>query len=269
MRSRMTRGSSSTACVRPARPCCARAPTTRRSLSLSWRLGRRARVAQINHLGTGNDHRGAAARRPFRPTRSRRVGERRPVAGRSVRGWRHRAARWVARRRLAWSSLSTATCRNLEAAGFAAARRAVHTERRRHGAIPPGTPGRSAGRLRGWPRRAGRRHRRRASSPRRGSTSCFARGAASRKRAGRAPRRSSGTVRCVAECEAGTRPRPRRPSRSMGSRPDVPQILRAHTSTSRPRRTEGMSNSLLEGLASGCRWSRPGSAAPTTRRGAA
>src|SRR5262245_36210040 len=112
-----------------------------RIASLAWRLGRRARVAQINHLGTGMITAAPLLAALSVPRALVVWGSAAPGAGPFGRGWRHRAARWVARRQTAVVALSTATCRNLEAAGFGASRmrfipNGVDTERFR-----PGTPG--------------------------------------------------------------------------------------------------------------------------------
>ena len=106
--------------------------------ALSWGLGRRARVAQINHLGTGMFTAApllAALRVPLALVV---WGSAAPGVGPFGPGWRNRAARWIARRQTAVVSLSTATCRNLEASGFTAARvrfipNGVDTERFRPG----------------------------------------------------------------------------------------------------------------------------------------
>jgi glycosyltransferase involved in cell wall biosynthesis len=221
--------------------------------SLAWRLGRRARVAQINHLGTGMITAAPLLAALSVPRALVVWGSAAPGAGPFGPGWRHRAARWIARRQSAVIALSTVTCRNLEAAGFPAARlqfipNGVDTERFHPGAaadapwIPPP----------GWP----------SAGPIVVTVSRLvpAKGLDILLRAWRIVADAAPSARLVivgdgplrGECEATTRALGLASSVSLlGSRPDVPQILRnSHVYVSSSR-TEGMSNALLEGLASG------------------
>ncbi len=221
--------------------------------SLAWRLGRRARVAQINHLGTGMLTAAPLLAALGVPRALVVWGSAAPGAGPFGPGWRHRAARWVARRQTSVVALSTATCRNLEAAGFAATRvrfipNGVDTERFRPGsagdapwAPPPG-----------WP----------AAGPIVVTVSRLvpAKGLDIMLRAWKLVADAAPGAHLVivgdgplrGECEATTRALGLASSVVLvGSRPDVPEILRnSHVYVSSSR-TEGMSNALLEGLASG------------------
>jgi glycosyltransferase involved in cell wall biosynthesis len=199
--------------------------------SLAWRLGRRARVAQINHLGTGMITAAPLLAALSVPRALVVWGSAAPGAGPFGSGWRHRAARWVARRQTAVVALSTATCRNLEAAGFGASNmrfipNGVDTERFRPGAPgdAPWTP------PQGWP----------ATGPVVVTVSRLvpAKGLDVMLRAWRIVAEAVPAARLVIVA-------------LIGSRPDVPQILRSSHVYVSSSRTEGMSNSLLEGLASG------------------
>jgi glycosyltransferase involved in cell wall biosynthesis len=221
--------------------------------SLAWRLGRRARVAQINHLGTGMITAAPLLAALSVPRALVVWGSAAPGAGPFGSGWRHRAARWVARRQTAVVALSTATCRNLEAAGFDASNlrfipNGVDTERFRPGAPgdAPWTP------PQGWP----------ATGPVVVTVSRLvpAKGLDVMLRAWRIVAEAAPAARLVivgdgplrAECEAMSRSYGLTDSVALiGSRPDVPQILRSSHVYVSSSRTEGMSNSLLEGLASG------------------
>jgi len=176
-----------------------------------------------------------------------------PGAGPFGSGWRHRAARWVARRQTAVVALSTATCRNLESSGFAAARirfipNGVDTERFR-----PGSPGDAPWTPPpGWPE----------AGPVVVTVSRLvpAKGLDIMLRAWKIVADAVPGARLVivgdgplrGECQATTSALGLAHSVVLvGSRPDVPEILRnSHVYVSSSR-TEGMSNALLEGLASG------------------
>jgi L-malate glycosyltransferase len=224
-----------------------------RIASLAWRLGRRARVVQINHLGTGMIT-AAPLLAALRVPRALVVwGSAAPGAGPFGPGWRHRVARWVARRQTAVVALSTATCRNLEASGFPAARlrfvpNGVDTERFRPASANDGpwTP------PPGWP----------AAGPVVVTVSRLvpAKGLDVMLRAWRIVADAAPAARLVIvgggplrdECEATRRDLGLADSVVLlGSRPDVPEILRRSQVYVSSSRTEGMSNALLEGLASG------------------
>jgi len=221
--------------------------------SLTLRLGRRARVAQINHLGTGMIGSapllaalgvprvlvvwGSAARGigPFGP------------------GWRNRAARWIARRQTSVVSLSSATSRNLLADGFADARlrfipNGVDTERFRpwsaadDGSHPPD----------GWPTGSpvvvavGRL------VPAKGLDVLLDawRGVVAAAPGAQLILVGDGPLR--ADLQAATRSHGIAERVTfLGARPDVPELLRRSDVYVSSSRTEGMSNALLEGLACG------------------
>lgn len=220
---------------------------------LAWRLGRRARVAQLNHLGTGM-FTAAPLLAAFRVPLALVVwGSAAPGVGPFGRGWRNRAARWIARRQPAVVSLSTATSRNLQARGFAAARmrfipNGVDTERFRPRsaddapwAPPPGWPAAgpvvvTVGRL----------------VPAKGLDILLRawRSVADAVPEARLVLVGDGPLR--GECEAIIRALGLVDSVVLvGSRPDVPEILRHSELYVSASRTEGMSNALLEALASG------------------
>ena len=224
-----------------------------RIASLAWRLGRRARVAQINHLGTGMITAAPLLAALGVPRVLVVWGSAAPGAGPFAPGWRHRAARWIARRQTAVVSLSTATSRNLEASGFPAARvrfipNGVDTERFRPGSAndPPWTPPQK------WP----------AGGPVVVTVSRLvpAKGLDVMLRAWRIVAEAVPAAHLVIvgdgplreECEATRRDLGLSDSVVLlGSRPDVPEILRRSQVYVSSSRTEGMSNALLEGLASG------------------
>jgi glycosyltransferase involved in cell wall biosynthesis len=221
--------------------------------ALVWRLGRRARVAQVNHLGTGMIG-GAPLLAALGVPRVLVVwGSAAPGIGPFGPGWRNRVARWIARRQTSVVSLSTATSRNLVAGGFSASRvrfipNGVDTSRFRPGSAeesrwspPPGWPAGgplvvTVGRL----------------VPAKGLDVLFR--AWRRVSAGAPGARlvivGDGPLR--AECEAATTKLDLSGSVAfLGARPDVPEILRRSDLYVSASRTEGMSNALLEALASG------------------
>ena len=224
-----------------------------RIASLAWRLGRHARVAQINHLGTGMIG-GAPVLAALGVPRALVIwGSAAPGVGPFGPGWRNRAARWIARRQTSVVSLSTATSRNLVSDGFSAGRvrfipNGVDTARFRPRTAadaswdePPRWPGRgpvvvTVGRL----------------VPAKGLDVLLD---AWRGVAAASPEASlvivgDGPLR--AECEATVERLGLAASvLFLGSRQDVPQILRRSDAYVSSSRTEGMSNALLEGLASG------------------
>jgi len=236
-----------------------RAPVVRsmayhaRIARLSWRLGRRARVAQLNHLGTGMI---AAAPLLAMLGVGRTLviwGSAAPGIGPFGPGWRNRIARWIARRQPSVVSLSTATARNLAAAGFDTARmrfipNGVDTERFRPlaSADGPWSPPPE------WPKRGtiavtvGRL------VPAKGLDLLFH---AWRSAVAAAPDATlvivgDGPLR--QECEAAVASLGLAESvRFLGTRRDVPEILRRSDVYVSSSRTEGMSNALLEALASG------------------
>jgi len=221
--------------------------------SLTWRLGRRARVAQINHLGTGMIG-GAPLLAALGVPRvlvvwgsaARGIG---PFGG----GWRNRAARWIARRQTSVVSLSSATSRNLVADGFEDARvrfipNGVDTDRFRPRSAtddPSHAPN-------GWPQGSpvvvtvGRL------VPAKGldvllnawSSVVEAAPGAHLMIVGDGPLRADleAAARTLGLADAVT---------FLGARPDVPELLRRSDVYVSSSRTEGMSNALLEGLASG------------------
>ena len=221
--------------------------------SLAWRLGRRARVAQINHLGTGMITAAPLLAALGVPRALVVWGSAAPGAGPFGPGWRHRAARWIARRQTAVVSLSTATSRNLQASGFPSARlrfipNGVDTERFRPGSagdaprtLPPG-----------WP----------AAGPVVVTVSRLvpAKGLDVMLRAWRIVADAVPAAHLVIVGDGPLRDECAAASRALGladsvvllgSRPDVPEILRRSHVYVSSSRTEGMSNALLEGLASG------------------
>lgn len=218
-----------------------------------WRLGRRARVAQLNHLGTGMI--GAAPLLAVLGVPRALVvwGSAAPGVGPFGPGWRNRAARSIARRQTSVVSLSSATTRNLEANGFDAARvrfipNGVDTERFHPASAaktlwsgPPGWPEHgpvviTVGRL----------------VPAKGLDVLLE---AWRAVSAVAPEASlvivgDGPLR--AKCDEMVRALGITGSvRLVGARRDVPELLRRSDAYVSSSRTEGMSNALLEGLASG------------------
>jgi glycosyltransferase involved in cell wall biosynthesis len=220
---------------------------------LTWRLGRRARVAQINHLGTGMIG-GAPLLAALGVPRALVVwGSAAPGIGPFGPGLRHRIARWIARRQTSVVSLSSATSRNLVADGFSPARvtfipNGVDTERFRPrsagdgpSAPPPGWPGGgpivvAVGRL----------------VPAKGLDVLLTAWALMSKAAPAARLVLVGDGPLRPDCEATVSRLGIAHSVSfLGSRSDVPEILRHSDIYVSSSRTEGMSNALLEGLASG------------------
>jgi glycosyltransferase involved in cell wall biosynthesis len=236
-----------------------RAPVVRsmayhaRIARLSFRLGRRARVAQLNHLGTGMI---AAAPVLAMLGVGRTLviwGSAAPGFGPFGPGWRNRIARWIARRQPSIVSLSSATARNLAAAGFDASRvrfipNGVDTERFR-----PLTPADGAWNPPpGWPRHGtiavtvGRL------VPAKGLDLLFTAWRSAIDAAPDATLVIVGDGPLREECEAAARRLGIAESvKLLGTRRDVPEILRRSDLYVSSSRTEGMSNALLEGLASG------------------
>jgi len=222
-------------------------------VKLAWRLGRRARVAQINHLGTGMIG-GAPLLAALGVPRVLVVwGSAARGIGPFGPGWRNRVARWIARRQTSVVSLSSTTLRNLVADGFAAARvsfipNGVDTDRFRprsaedeESRLPDGWPPRgpvvvTVGRL----------------VPAKGLDVLLQ---AWNQLAAAAPGAhlvivGDGPLR--AQLEAATRKLGLTDAVTfLGARPDVPELLRRSDVYVSSSRTEGMSNALLEALACG------------------
>lgn len=220
---------------------------------LAWRLGRRARIAQINNLGTGMISAVPVLAMLGVPRTVVVWGSAAPGVGPFGPGWRNRTARFLARRQTRVVSLSTATCRNLEAAGFAPDRirfipNGVDTERFRPAAAGD-TPWR---RSPDWPGSrpivitVGR------IVPEKAFDSLLL---AWRSVAGAVPGAhlvivGDGPLR--SDCEMRVRELGLVNSVSMlGSRSDVPELLRNSDVYVSSSRSEGMSNALLEAMASG------------------
>jgi glycosyltransferase involved in cell wall biosynthesis len=221
--------------------------------SLVWRFGRRARVAQINHLGTGMIG-GASLLAALGVPRVLVIwGSAAPGIGPFGPGWRNRASRWLARRQTSVVSLSSETFRNLVADGFATARvrfipNGVDTERfrPRSAGDPPGRP------PAGWPTggpvvvTVGRL------VPAKGLDVLLEawRGVAGALPGARLVLVGDGPLR--GECESTSRRFGLDGSVCLlGTRQDVPEILRNADVYVSSSRTEGMSNALLEALSSG------------------
>lgn len=221
--------------------------------ALAWRLGRHARVAQINHLGTGLVTAAPLLERLGVPRALVVWGSATRGVGPFGPGWRNRLARSIARRQSVIVSLSSATSRNLVDRGFPEDRvrfipNGVDTERFRPvsdrdgpWSPPPGWPSEgpiavTVGRL------------------------VAAKGLDVLLRAWRDVARVIPAARLVVvgdgplrrECEALVSECGVEGSVVLlGARSDVPEILRRCDLYVSSSRTEGMSNALLEGLASG------------------
>lgn len=217
-----------------------------------WRLGRGARAAQINHIGTGMITAAPLLAALGIPRALVIWGSAAPGVGPFGAGWRRRLARAVARRQSAVVALSSVTERHLVERGFPAGRvrfipNGVDTERFR-----PADPGEPRTPLEGWP----------SGGPVAVSVGRLvdAKGldvllqawravvtaipAARLVLVGEGPLRESCTALAA---ELGIE----RTVSLLGARTDVPDLLRRADAYVSSSRTEGMSNALLEALSTG------------------